>query len=1744
MHAHAQLFLTILSQLCLAAPNAQTETNYAELRAGFESPDHAQWGEVPLWWWEGQPVTKERITAQLKVLAAKGVKSVCPIQRSPGRCDPQSFTEEYWQLLAYATRECERLGMTFWAYDQVGYGHYGWLEKAAAHVQDPRTHRVTLLTKDVADGAAAEITLPEGQLIAARAYPLDDGVADDARSRDVTSAVDGNRLTWKPPDRRPWRVTAQVAVPFQAFYLSKKATDAFIDMFYGEIERRVGSQAMGKSFAGVFQDEHPPTPRDIYTKALAQRFREHCGYEIGRAIPALHFDVGPVTPQYRTDFFDVYLALVEQTYWKPIYDWTWKRNVLTSHDNWGRNNIVRQSAGYIDYFRSQRWFSAPGYDDSGQRPVTQRNYYDTKIASSIARLYGRPRVWNEAFHSSGWGRSTDQTLSWLSAGMAFGANLYDEHGLYYATNASTWEHAAPDPHWRQPYWVYYQTVSDFVARSSYLCGQGKHVVDAAVHYPVVSLLAGARPGQREPDYNGYMALSRAVFDAGIDNDIADDDSILGGVVKDGAITMGGNAYQALVFGPEVAVRRGVLEKALALVRSGGTVLFFGRLPLDSTDAGRDDSKLAALLEQLLGVKPVARPDDALAKEHPNGGYCGYIKLNRGELVRILDEHIDRDFVAEQQNLYVTHRTAGGVHLYLVMNTLDGANPMKARFRVDGVPEIWDPFTGKVIPVDAFERRDGHTHVEHRLEGNTAYFFVFREGPERRAQNASSRPQPEPRLLDQDWTLSVIPTRDNRWGEFRWPPSKEVLGPEVRSFRYVRETLERGLRAGWHKPGFDDAAWRTTLYSTGPYWLVRRVAKNNLNAARETLQHLDAIAPGAKGWDEVRFSQSIGLAKPVPWGGHSGYPDGHIDKEFVSLPKGRKLLFTRIRSDKAQRRGLRVELRNDTPRLWVNGAEQPFEDAVGNLPLKAGENAVLLDLPNGERGRLTVQAKPPSIASMAEAARGMVRPDITKAAWVWSGDTQACYVRKTFRLDAIPEQARIVVSAYSGFRLWINGKKIEEEIGPWANWRKPESFTITPHLREGENVVAVWGQLYAGQNVNKGSRAFRSKGIVLALKMRHADGSEQGLVTDATWRGAIEAADGWVQPGFDDSAWSAVRVCGEMGDAPWGLDVVKNVGVVTEPRRPLSVELDSPYLVCFDEVPGIVYDVEPKGTNPVGWFRFKAPPGLAALSLPTEAPCRVWVDGVEATVRDGQAVVAAPPKNVSTVAIRVEMRPGAYAGAVWTEPLAVTLKGGTIRPGPWTDYAMPTYSGICAYTQRVNFTAAERSGRIWLDLGDVRVAAEVLVNGKSAGVRVARPFKFELTDLVKEGANTLEVRVANTIAPHYTTIPSTHLGPTESGLMGPVRSVTELAGDAWAAWATREQARLRKILDTSTPALEAAQQAWEPRALWHAVDARSRDGVLEAEIDLPELTGLRLAIPRSAGHGATESPVLTGMSGMLTPLDDKPLAGRTVRIAIPDRAEYLALAEVQVFSRGKNVARDAKARQSSTSAGGAPQRAIDGNTNGHYFQSQSVSHTANHKAPWWEVDLGKDMPIERIVIWNRTDGGLQERLRGFVLTVRNSRGDAVFQHRYEQPPDPAMTVHLGGPRPLVFRDAAATSAAPGCPADRVLDGNPRTGWAPRPQSNTPQAIFVAIEPQRTAGRARLKLHAKGLAASTTFDLAVTASPAPLHDVPAEIAAVLSKPAAQRSPQQRAVLAAFYRRIAPELVPVRDRLRALGRLLEQQ
>ena len=1355
--------------------NAQSsELSYNELLNSFKNPDYSYWGEVPLWWWEADSLDKERLTYQLETLSAKGVKAVCPIQRSPARSYPESFSKEWWEAIAYVHKECERLGMRLWVYDQLGYGQYGWFEKAAAQIENTGTSQINFQSLEVDANKGIHMEMPNGKLLEARAYQIVNDTARDEKSIDIAKFIVNGKLAWTP-DNGKWKVALTVVTPYPSFYMNQQSTDIFLDQLYQRIEDVVGENAMGKSLIGVFQDEHPPTPRNIYTPELAKNFKDEHGYDIARAIPALHFDVGAKTPKYRIDYLDTYLSLVEKTYWEKVYKWTADKNLLTSHDNWGRNNIYRQSEGYIDYFRTQRWYSSPGLDDWSQKPLEERNYYDTKIASSIARLYERPRVWAEVFHSSGWGRTPNQTLSWLSTLYAFGANLYDEHGLYYSLNAGTWEHAAGDPHWRQPYWEYYQEISDWVTRMSYIMSQGNSAADVAVHYPVVSVLAEI--DKSELNYNDYMKLSRIIYNSGIDNDIIDDQSILNATVQDGRIKINGNEYQALVFGAENTVRLAVLEKSLELAKSGGVVLFYGKLPTASVENGRDDGKLASVLEQLLNTKSFNNNSNNIIEHNfKSGGYAAFIKESPDLLPAKLTQQIDRDFIGNGGITYFSHRKIGAQDVYLIQNTEDKPIQLDARFRVDGVPELWDAFSGTVEELDNYERKDGYTHAKLNLEGNVAKLLVFNPGNQKNKTDKLVSGDWKDIEISKDWQFSVIPTRDNIWGDFNWPPSNEKIGPEVRQFKYKEEENTDGMELGWNLPDFQDEDWDTTLYSTGPYWLTLQEIPENtdiiqtaLNKQKELESGDEILIQGKKySWEKISYSKKIGLGKPSPWGGHSGYPDGHFDKNFIQLKEGRKIMFTRIYSPIQQRVGLNIELRNTEARLWVNGKQEPVLGAVGNLPLNKGYNHVLLDVKDGKGGMLFVQKIPPAVNEMGELSVDLTQPNLSDASWIWVGNTEGAYFRKSFEINKMPETAKVIVSGVSGFRLFVNGRKVDDDIGPWATWDYPKSVDIKPFLKEGKNVFAAWGQFYKGINI---SYTPDYQGFILAMKAVGKNGNIMTLETDKSWKGHVNEFEGWEKPDFNDSEWGYASVKGKADDKPWGAQYLKNLGGSTTPYRPLSVNLTTPYIQVFDEMPDIVYDVKSEKAGRIGWYRFEVPPGTCEMAIQTNN-ATVWVDGTKVPVNGGVAKVNNPPKNVSTVCVRVEMEQGEYAGAAFKQPIKLKLEGGTIQPGLWTDYALPTYSGIGVYKQKIKLNETESQQKLELNLGEVLVAAEVLVNGKSVGSKVAAPYKFDLSGKVQSGENEIEIRVANTLAPHYT-IPekAMHLGPVESGLLGPVQLKT-------------------------------------------------------------------------------------------------------------------------------------------------------------------------------------------------------------------------------------------------------------------------------------------------------------------------------------------------------------------------------------
>ena len=79
-----------------------------------------------------------------------------------------------------------------------------------------------------------------------------------------------------------------------------------------------------------------------------------------------------------------------------------------------------------------------------------------------------------------------------------------------------------------------------------------------------------------------------------------------------------------------------------------------------------------------------------------------------------------------------------------------------------------------------------------------------------------------------------------------------------------------------------------------------------------------------------------------------------------------------------------------------------------------------------------------------------------------------------------------------------------------------------------------------------------------------------------------------------------------------------------------------------------------------------------------------------------------------------------------------------------DHGVRYFSGTATYTKSFGIPA-EMVGpdrRLELDLGKVQVMAQVKLNGKDLGILWKPPFRADVTDAVKAGENTLEVKVVN------------------------------------------------------------------------------------------------------------------------------------------------------------------------------------------------------------------------------------------------------------------------------------------------------------------------------------------------------------------------------------------------------------------
>ena len=201
----------------------------------------------------------------------------------------------------------------------------------------------------------------------------------------------------------------------------------------------------------------------------------------------------------------------------------------------------------------------------------------------------------------------------------------------------------------------------------------------------------------------------------------------------------------------------------------------------------------------------------------------------------------------------------------------------------------------------------------------------------------------------------------------------------------------------------------------------------------------------------------------------------------------------------------------------------------------------------------------------------------------------------------------------------------------------------------------------------------------------------------------------------------------------------------------------------------------KGISEKEKVEFTVAPGTNGMKFSSPAQnIKVWVNGkkCKVTYDDGNFSVklSIPAQKVTAVRAELSGLDLKHRGAAaFTSFISQECVEAGTQLGDWGEIpGLEYYSGGMIYRNNFEMDATRASESYILDLGDVVSSAEVKINGKSAGIRLASPWRYDITQYLKVGNNIIEVTVYNTAHNHFLTVPTKYNKAQKSGLIGPVK----------------------------------------------------------------------------------------------------------------------------------------------------------------------------------------------------------------------------------------------------------------------------------------------------------------------------------------------------------------------------------------
>lgn len=744
--------------------NGQDNNTYPILRAAFMNPPSEAQPRI-YWWWLNGNVNPVRLKEELVAMKNAGIAGVdifdiggpeVPNPNNMIPAGPAFMGKESLQSIKFAIDEAGKLGMEVNLSVSSSWNAGGsWTkpENAAktlyfskASIKGPKRQKIKLafpeITPDKAGKPRQIAYTSKGRPVYYKevvvlAIPVTKKMIDTSEIINISAYFDAGKelLDWNAPSGE-WEIYRYICANsgkqlnspspnsngLVIDHFDSIATQAHFNFFIDHLKPLLGD-FRNTALKGFYLASYEAS--DLHwTPSLPAEFKKRNGYDIYKFIPAIfNKNIFPdeVVADFQYDFRKTKSDMMIHNHYlkaKEICNNNGLKLISESGGPGGWHSIpveALKALGALDIPRGEFWNKYEIHDIGDNIDVK----WLVKEIAAASNIYKKGLVEEESFTSwQNWQEGPLDLKPLADRAFCEGMNRLVIHGFSHESVKGRLPgiafYAGTHFNDRNTWWPKIKPFNEYLGRISYILQKSDFVSDVLYYN-------GEDVPNLIPPKNTHFSVG-----PGYDYEVINTDILLNKLtVENGELSIPGvSKYKLLYIGNNTNMSPLVLNKLTKLAVQGALIIGGKPTYAQGLSNRRKNDKIIRALADSFWVTATANEINAASFKK------GVIYSNILPIQALKEKKILPDFSYYDQQYSILdyiHYKTDSLDFYLVRNTSDRWISRYCYFRQQSKsPEIWDPVTGKIIPVSVYKADGKQLKVLLTLAPYETYFVVFKK----------------------------------------------------------------------------------------------------------------------------------------------------------------------------------------------------------------------------------------------------------------------------------------------------------------------------------------------------------------------------------------------------------------------------------------------------------------------------------------------------------------------------------------------------------------------------------------------------------------------------------------------------------------------------------------------------------------------------------------------------------------------------------------------------------------------------------------------------------------------------------------------------------------------------------------------------------------------------------------------------------------------------------------------------------